>query len=112
MTVTQVPIIAWEKRYMTPRECAKLQSMEALSFLPSASTAAYKALGNAINVRVMRSIAEALIGHADPAATHRARQPIPDAAPVTTALRGRLASLAMARLNGPATDAASAAASL
>lgn len=80
MTVTQVPIIAWEKRYMTPRECAKLQSMEALSFLPSASTAAYKALGNAINVRVMRSIAEALIGHAGPAATHRARQPLPDAA--------------------------------
>ena len=80
MTVTQVPIIAWEKRYMTPRECAKLQSMEALSFLPSASTAAYKALGNAINVRVMRSIAEALIGRAGPAATHRARQSLPDAA--------------------------------
>jgi len=60
MTVTQVPIIAWEKRYMTPRECAKLQSMESLRILPEASTPAYKALGNAINVHVMRLIAQAL----------------------------------------------------
>lgn len=64
MTVTQVPIIAWERRYMTPRECAKLQSMESLKVLPDASTAAYKALGNAINVRVMRLIAQALAGNA------------------------------------------------
>ena len=62
MTVTQVPIIAWEKRYMTPRECAKLQSMDGLKVLPDASTPAYKALGNAINVHVMRLVAEALIG--------------------------------------------------
>ncbi len=62
MTVTQVPIIAWEKRYMTPRECAELQSMGSLKALPAASTAAYRALGNAINVRVMGLIAEALVG--------------------------------------------------
>lgn len=63
MTVTQVPIIAWQKRYMTPRECAKLQSMESLKVLPDASTAAYKALGNAINVHVLRLIAQALVGN-------------------------------------------------
>lgn len=62
MTVTQVPIIAWEKRYMTPRECANLQSMGSLKALPTAPTAAYQALGNAINVRVIGLIAEALIG--------------------------------------------------
>jgi DNA (cytosine-5)-methyltransferase 1 len=64
MTVTQVPIIAWEKRYMTPRECAKLQSMETLKILPDTSTAAYKALGNAINVHVMGLVAQALVGNA------------------------------------------------
>ena len=63
MTVTQVPVIAWERRYMTPRECAKLQSMESLKVLPDASTAAYKALGNAINVHVMRLVARALVGN-------------------------------------------------
>ena len=61
MTSTQVPIISWEGRYMTPRECARLQSMEALEFLPSAPTAAYRALGNAVNVRVIELVARSLI---------------------------------------------------
>lgn len=61
MTVTQVPIIAWERRYMTPRECARLQSMESLRVLPGCSTNAFKALGNAINVHVMRLVAQALL---------------------------------------------------
>jgi DNA (cytosine-5)-methyltransferase 1 len=60
MTATQVPIIAWEKRYITPRECARLQSMDSLKVLPESLTASYRALGNAINVRVMRRVAEAL----------------------------------------------------
>lgn len=50
MTTTQVPIITWEERYMTPRECAKLQSMDNI-MLPEAPTRAYAALGNAVNVR-------------------------------------------------------------
>lgn len=51
MTTTQVPIIAWERRYMTLRECARLQSMEELSDLPS-GVPGFKALGNAVNVKV------------------------------------------------------------
>jgi DNA (cytosine-5)-methyltransferase 1 len=47
MTTTQVPIIAWERRYMTLRECARLQSMEELKHLPSGG-AGFKALGNAV----------------------------------------------------------------
>ena len=60
MTSTQVPIIAWEKRYMTPREKSRLQSMNNLQFLTYSSTKAYEALGNAVNAEVVRRIAESL----------------------------------------------------
>jgi DNA (cytosine-5)-methyltransferase 1 len=60
MTTTQVPIIAWERRYMTPRECSRLQSMDDLRFLPAAITKVHKALGNAVNVEVVRRVAESL----------------------------------------------------
>lgn len=66
MTTTQVPIIAWERRYITPRECARLQSMDALRSLPNTDDAVYAALGNAVNVRVVRLVAAALIGEAKP----------------------------------------------
>jgi DNA (cytosine-5)-methyltransferase 1 len=61
MTTTQVPIIAWERRYMTVRECARLQSMESLKNFPNVPTRAFKALGNGINAKVMEYIAKALI---------------------------------------------------
>ena len=40
MTATQVPIIGWEGRYMTPLECKRLQSMDKLD-LPARNTKAY-----------------------------------------------------------------------
>jgi DNA (cytosine-5)-methyltransferase 1 len=60
MTDTQVPIIGWEKRYMTPTECARLQSLGPIT-LPQPSAAAYKALGNAVNAKVVEAIAERLL---------------------------------------------------
>jgi len=61
MTTTQVPIIAWERRYMTPRECARLQCMHNLTYLPDVPTRAFKALGNAVNVQLVQRIAEELL---------------------------------------------------
>jgi len=61
MTDTQVPIIAWQKRYMTPRECAKLQCLDELNKLPESSTQAFQALGNAVNSKVVEWVAKALL---------------------------------------------------
>ena len=68
-----VPIIGWEKRYMTQRECARLQGMACLPNenhlrgiekkaleLPKAASSTFTALGNAVNVDVIERIAKAL----------------------------------------------------
>ena len=66
MTTSQVPIIGWERRYMTPRECSRLQSLE-LTHLPSTKNGAYRAFGNAVNVEVVRRIFAALVSRDDAA---------------------------------------------
>lgn len=60
-TNTQVPIIGWKNRYLTKEEGLKLQSLEGLNKLPHFDNAAFKALGNAVNSKIVGLIAEQLI---------------------------------------------------
>jgi len=71
MTDTQVPIIGWQKRYMTPRECARLQSLDGLKSLPKSTTSAFHALGNAVNSKVVEMVARALLTRSGEGAAQR-----------------------------------------
>jgi DNA (cytosine-5)-methyltransferase 1 len=74
MTTTQIPIVAWERRYMCIRECARLQSLESLRALPTGG-AAFKAMGNAVSAEVVKRILVMLLRGV---ATSKSRGATPD----------------------------------
>ena len=74
LTTSQVPVIAWERRYMTIRECARLQSLDKLIFLPQAKTRAFKALGNAVNSDVVYVVAKSLLARNQDEGTQNKRR--------------------------------------
>lgn len=62
---TQIPIIGWENRYITPEEGARIQSFENIVF-PENLGSCFGALGNAVNVNLVNLIAANLLHNENP----------------------------------------------
>jgi DNA (cytosine-5)-methyltransferase 1 len=61
VAIVQTPIVARQERYLTPRECARLQSFpDTFSFGDQNDKLTYKQLGNGVNVDMIRLVAETL----------------------------------------------------
>jgi len=56
VAIVQTPIYAKEKRYITPRECARLQSFPDSFKIHPIDRIAYKQFGNAVNVEVVKTV--------------------------------------------------------
>lgn len=63
VAIVQTSIIGSRKRFLTPRECARLQSFPE-SFLPDVKEQqAYKQFGNAVNVELVKFFAQYMFGN-------------------------------------------------
>ena len=59
VAMVQIPILGKEQRYLTPRECANLQSFpQTMNFGSQSDGVTYKQLGNSVNVDVIKIVAE------------------------------------------------------
>lgn len=65
VAIVQVPIYGKEKRYITPRECARLQSFPETFKLASTDRVAYKQLGNSVNVHIVRCLIQHILHYID-----------------------------------------------
>ena len=61
--MSQIPIYGKEKRYITPRECARLQSFPENFKLAEEDRDSYKQFGNAVNVENVKTIVKATFDH-------------------------------------------------
>lgn len=62
VAITQTSIVGERKRYLTPRECARLQSFPDTFILDENDKNAYKQLGNGVNVEVVKLFARYMLG--------------------------------------------------
>ena len=64
VAMAQIPVIGWKRRHITPKECARIQDFDVDGIygkpfiLDKSDAQAYKQLGNAVNVNVVRMIQE------------------------------------------------------
>ncbi len=65
VAIVQVPIYGKEKRYLTPRECARLQSFPDDFVIHTNDKIAYKQFGNSVNVKVVKFVMEKVQEHID-----------------------------------------------
>jgi len=59
-STSQVPYLAWKKRYLSLDECLKIQGFDKLKYYPPTVDKFYPAIGNAVNVKVISKIAKNL----------------------------------------------------
>ena len=65
VAIAQIPIYGKEKRYITPRECARLQSFPEDFIISEEDKDAYKQFGNAVNVENVRTVIKSTFNHYD-----------------------------------------------
>ena len=61
VAISQIPILGKEKRYLTPRECARIQSFPELFKLSDNKKISYKQLGNSVNVDNVKNVIESTL---------------------------------------------------
>jgi len=65
VAITQTSILGNRKRFITPRECARIQSFPDHFKLHSKDSVAYKQFGNSVNVKVVKMFSEFLLQNED-----------------------------------------------
>jgi DNA (cytosine-5)-methyltransferase 1 len=63
VAISQTPIYGKEKRYITPRECARLQSFNEAFSIDEVDKNAYKQFGNSVNVNNVHMVINATFEH-------------------------------------------------
>jgi DNA (cytosine-5)-methyltransferase 1 len=63
VAISQIPIYGKKKRYITPRECARLQSFPESFQLDESDRVTYKQMGNSVNVYNVHTVISSTLKH-------------------------------------------------